>query len=154
MEYWYLTKHGVQPGSVPKNASINMLLDFPNGTYFSTNRVFSTKELNDYDLSEASPKECLQLFIYNLREWNKSRENYTNYEFKEYRDLFDKLEEIYKNKDNNYHLLYKVADYMKNNSEYNKILYADFQEIVNIAHNFDMNYLQVTELYYDLNLYL
>jgi hypothetical protein len=153
MTYWYLTKHGVQPGSIPKNTIINMLLDFSNGTYFSTDRVLSTKELNEYDLSEASPKEYLGIFIYELRDWNKTRETYTRFEFGEYRDLYDQLEELYLNKENSNHILYKVADYMKNNSEYNKIIYADFQEIMNIAHNFDMNYLQATELYYDLHLY-
>lgn len=55
-EYWYFTKHGVQPGSIPNNIDILEIKDTPNGTYFKGNRVLTTKELQDYEIKEKSPE--------------------------------------------------------------------------------------------------
>lgn len=54
-EYWYFTKHGVQPGSIPRGLEILDLIDRPEGTYFLTNRVLTTDALNHYDIKEKSP---------------------------------------------------------------------------------------------------
>lgn len=52
VEYWYFTTHGVQPGSVPHGLVINQVIDKPEGTYFSANRVISTDALKYYDIKE------------------------------------------------------------------------------------------------------
>ena len=55
-EYWYFTKHGVQPGSIPNNIYVLEIKDTPDGTYFKGNRVLTTKELQDYEIKEKSPE--------------------------------------------------------------------------------------------------
>lgn len=58
-KYWYFTTHGVQPGSVPKGLIIEEVIDKPEGTYFSANRVISTDALKYYDIKERCPEgEC------------------------------------------------------------------------------------------------
>lgn len=56
VEYWYFTTHGVQPGSVPKGLIIDQIIDTPEGTYFSTNRVITTESLKYYDIKERAPR--------------------------------------------------------------------------------------------------
>ena len=55
LDYWYFTTHGVQPGSVPHGLEILEVRDTPNGTFFKTNKVITTKALNWYDIKEKSP---------------------------------------------------------------------------------------------------
>ena len=55
-EYWFFTRHGVQPGSVPKDVEILDIVDTPNGTFVKLNRFLSTKELNYYDIIEKAPE--------------------------------------------------------------------------------------------------
>lgn len=55
-KYWYFTTHGVQPGSVPKGIEIDEVIDRPEGTYFTSNRVISTEALRYYDLKERAPE--------------------------------------------------------------------------------------------------
>lgn len=55
-EYWFFTRHGVQPGSVPKDVEILDIIDTPNGTFVKLNRFLSTKELNYYDMIEKAPE--------------------------------------------------------------------------------------------------
>lgn len=58
-KYWYFTTHGVQLGSVPKGLIIEEVIDKPEGTYFSANRVISTDALKYYDIKERCPEgEC------------------------------------------------------------------------------------------------
>lgn len=54
--YWFFTRHGVQPGSVPKDVEILDIMDTPNGTFVKLNRFLSTKELDYYDLVEKAPE--------------------------------------------------------------------------------------------------
>lgn len=54
--YWFFTRHGVQPGSVPKDVEILDIMDTPNGTFVKLNRFLSTKELNYYDIIEKAPE--------------------------------------------------------------------------------------------------
>ncbi len=54
--YWFFTRHGVQPGSVPKDVEILDIVDTLNGTFVKLNRFLSTKELDYYDLVEKAPE--------------------------------------------------------------------------------------------------
>lgn len=56
-EYWYFTKHGVQPGSVPRGLEILDVVDKPEGSYFLTNRVLTTDALKYYDIREKAPQD-------------------------------------------------------------------------------------------------
>ena len=56
LNYWYFTTHGVMPGSVPKGLNIIKIIDKPEGTYFLTDRVLTTKSLKYYDIKEKDPK--------------------------------------------------------------------------------------------------
>lgn len=60
-EYWYYTKHGVGPGSVPKGLDIVRYEyddDDPYGEYFSTRgQVLKTDALKWYDIKEQIPKK-------------------------------------------------------------------------------------------------
>lgn len=55
--FWYFTKHGVQPGSVPKDINILDVLDAKDGTgsYFLSDKVIDIKQLNKYELKELGP---------------------------------------------------------------------------------------------------
>jgi len=55
--YWYFTKHGVQPGSVPKDISISNVLETSLGTYFASDKIITTSELKEYDIKEKIPSE-------------------------------------------------------------------------------------------------
>ena len=54
--YWYFTKHGVQPGSIPKGVEIEEIKDTKHGTYFSTYYLLTTQELKDFDIKEERPQ--------------------------------------------------------------------------------------------------
>ena len=54
--YWFFTRHGVQPGSVPKDVEILDIIDTAEGTFVKFNRFLSTKELNYYDMVEKAPE--------------------------------------------------------------------------------------------------
>ena len=55
--YWYFTRHGVQPGSVPRGLNIINVVDRPEGSYFETDKVITTDALDYYDIKEKSPYE-------------------------------------------------------------------------------------------------
>ena len=64
--FWYFTRHGVQPGSVPKGIQILDIIDCADGSgsYFKSDKVLTTKELNDFEIVEKKPeglKESLNL---------------------------------------------------------------------------------------------
>ena len=61
-EYWYFTHHGVQPGSIPRNTPVLDVVDEACGSYFSTNRVLTTKELNEYEIKEAVPHKICSVW--------------------------------------------------------------------------------------------
>jgi uncharacterized protein YutD len=49
--YLYIFKHGVGPGTLPKDVTINRVKDLPNGyTAVWTDRFLTTEELLDYDI--------------------------------------------------------------------------------------------------------
>lgn len=53
--YWYFTLHGIQPGTIPKDINILDIKDTPNGSYFLSDKVLTTKELNDFEIKEKTP---------------------------------------------------------------------------------------------------
>ena len=55
--YWYFTRHGVQPGSVPKYVNILDIVDKPEGSYFLADGVILTNDLRDYDIKERKPED-------------------------------------------------------------------------------------------------
>jgi len=65
--YWFFTTHGVQPGSVPRDVDILDIIDTPNGSFVKFNRFLSTKELNEYDMVEKSPKSVMSAEADELR---------------------------------------------------------------------------------------
>lgn len=57
--YWYFTRHGVQPGSVPKYVNILDIIDTPEGSYFLADGVILTKDLRYYDIKERKPEDSV-----------------------------------------------------------------------------------------------
>lgn len=57
--YWYFTRHGVQPGSVPKYVNILDIVDKPEGSYFLADGVILTNDLRDYDIKERKPEDSV-----------------------------------------------------------------------------------------------
>ena len=53
--YWYLTRHGMGPGSVPAKMSVWTWFETPEGTYFASSNVISTRELKEYEIVEKQP---------------------------------------------------------------------------------------------------
>ena len=58
-KFWYFTRHGVQPGSVPKYVNILDIVDTPEGTYFLADGVISTDDLRNYEIQERKPKSAV-----------------------------------------------------------------------------------------------
>lgn len=56
-KYWYFTKHGIQPGSVPKYVNIIDIQDTQNGSYFLTDGVIKTEDLKRYEIKEKKPEK-------------------------------------------------------------------------------------------------
>ncbi len=55
MTYWYSTRHGVMPGSVPRGINILDVRDIGNKSYFKTDSIISSKDLKYYDIKEDVP---------------------------------------------------------------------------------------------------
>lgn len=56
-KYWYFTKHGVQPGSVPKYVNIIDVQDTENGSYFLADGIIKTEDLKRYEIKEKKPEK-------------------------------------------------------------------------------------------------
>lgn len=56
-KFWYFTRHGVQPGSVPKYVNILDIVDTPEGTYFLADGVILTNDLRNYEIQERRPED-------------------------------------------------------------------------------------------------
>lgn len=54
--YWYFTRHGVMPGSVPKDINILDIVDEDGGSYFLSDKVIDTKDLKMYEIKEKRPE--------------------------------------------------------------------------------------------------
>ena len=57
--WWYFSKHGFQPGSIPKDINVERIIDTPNGSYALLDGVLTTQELMDYDIKEKVPSRAL-----------------------------------------------------------------------------------------------
>ena len=53
--YWYFTKHGVGPGSVPKNVAVWTSFRADGGHYFAASDVINTKDLKEFEIEEKQP---------------------------------------------------------------------------------------------------
>lgn len=56
--YWYLSKHGVGPGMIPRGVSVLEVVDHPTSRYkcyIKLDRFLTTQELRDYELKEEAP---------------------------------------------------------------------------------------------------
>lgn len=53
--YWYFTRHGVGPGSIPKNVYVWTSFRADGGYYFATSDIISTKDLKDFEIKEKQP---------------------------------------------------------------------------------------------------
>lgn len=78
-EFWYYTKHGLGPGTVPKDVEILDVKEDDNwGTYIKLDKVLTTDELEYYDLKERAPKleEANEEVGFDLNQAFKSLRNF------------------------------------------------------------------------------
>ena len=59
LTYWYLTKHGIGPGTIPKGVTMLDCIDDQWDTYILLDRMLTTEELRTYDIKEKMPPEEL-----------------------------------------------------------------------------------------------
>lgn len=103
-EYWYFTKHGVQPGSIPNNIHVLEIKDTPNGTYFKGDRVLTTKELQDYEIKEKSPE---------MKESKSIKEGLKEEFKKQLQDeLYDKFIDLARTPDWGYENIKEIDDFI------------------------------------------
>lgn len=75
--FWYFSKHGIGPGSLPKGVNVVETKEDDNyGTYVALDKVLTTKELKEYELKEKKP---------DLKESDDEDKPYT------YKQIFDEL---------------------------------------------------------------
>lgn len=72
-EFWYFTKHGIGPGSVPKDIDIEEIIEKDNGEYFLIkDKILSTYALNKYEIKEKSPDDVDE-------DWEKQKGNFAGW---------------------------------------------------------------------------
>lgn len=55
-EFWYYTKHGLGPGTIPRDVTVLDVKEDDNwGTYIKLDKVLTTDELNKYEIKEKIP---------------------------------------------------------------------------------------------------
>lgn len=54
--YWYFTRHGVAPGSTPKNIAIWASFTAESGHYFATSDIINSKDLEEFEIKEKQPE--------------------------------------------------------------------------------------------------
>ena len=57
--WWYLFRHGLGPGTIPRDVTVLEVADHPTNRYKCyalLDRVLTTQELQEYDLKEESPE--------------------------------------------------------------------------------------------------
>lgn len=86
--YWYFTRHGVQPGSVPKYVNILDIVDKPEGSYFLADGVILTNDLRDYDIKERKPEDSVTS---STRIKSKGNDQYTDADLQ---DIAEKIEAV------------------------------------------------------------
>lgn len=85
--YWYFTKHGVGPGSIPNYIHVLGVVDTDNGSYFASDKVIQTKDLEEYELKEKTPDtdDIDEKVRINIQNWLEDpiEENLSNKKLKE-----------------------------------------------------------------------
>ena len=58
MQYWYYQRHGVGPGSIPRDVQCLKILDAAPkpGDYFLSDKLLTTQELREYEIKEEVPE--------------------------------------------------------------------------------------------------
>ena len=93
-KYWYFTTHGVQPGSVPKGLIIEEVIDKPEGSYFSANRVISTDALKYYDIKERCPEGSVNCARRNnMKRYIRARYNKPEVKSYDWNEFIKKIED-------------------------------------------------------------
>lgn len=59
LQYWYLTKHGLGPGMMPRDAHLIDVVEDGYDTYVLLDKMLTTDELNYFDMKEKWPPEEL-----------------------------------------------------------------------------------------------
>lgn len=59
LQYWYLTKHGLGPGMMPKDCHLMDVVEDGWDTYILLDRMLTTSELKEYDIREKAPSDDL-----------------------------------------------------------------------------------------------
>lgn len=57
LEYWYFTRHGLGPGMMPKGVNVVDTYEEDYKTWFKTDKLLTTEELNEYEIKEEWPPE-------------------------------------------------------------------------------------------------
>lgn len=55
LEYWYYSRHGMGPGTIPRGVQVLDWYEEGYKTWMLLDQVLNTQELNDYDLKEQTP---------------------------------------------------------------------------------------------------
>lgn len=59
MSYWYKFRHGLGPGTMPRDCQILKVIDDGWKDYVLLDRMLTTQELNEYEIKEETPPEEL-----------------------------------------------------------------------------------------------
>ena len=59
MSYWYLFKHGLGPGTMPKGVNVLKVIEDGWKDYVLLDKMLTTEELNEYEIKEATPPDEL-----------------------------------------------------------------------------------------------
>lgn len=112
--YWYFTRHGVGPGSVPNYIHVLGVVDADNGSYFASDKVIQTKDLEEYELKEQTPNadDIDEKVRINIQNWLEDpiEENLSNKKLKEALSA-TKLEQEIRNTIRNVFKGYDEQDY-------------------------------------------
>lgn len=59
LTYWYLFKHGLGPGTMPKGVNVLKVIEDGWKDYVLLDQMLTTNELNEYEIKEATPPDDL-----------------------------------------------------------------------------------------------
>jgi hypothetical protein len=57
MDYWYFTRHGLGPGTIPKDVTVLDTVEDGYDTWVLLDKMLTTAELHEFDLKEQCPPE-------------------------------------------------------------------------------------------------
>ena len=136
-EYWYFTKHGVQPGSIPNNIYVLEIKDTPHGSYFKGNRVLTTKELQDYEIKEKSPE---------MKESKSIKEDLKKEFKKQLQDeLYDKFIDLARTPEWGFENLAEIDNYLIPTIEVNDYK-GEYDNDIEVEFRAEVNYREMEEV--------